>query len=405
METLQSFVEVIEKEEKSNIKEDSTTFLSIIGKEYYETYISKILLYVLTTRKSLLRSLIKRYKNEKKLNWTIDYNAIKINKFRVEESMDNGKADIFIELNDGEEDITFTLENKIFASEQIHNSDENIYQTDTYATYVDNKYKGKNNIFIYLKPNYNYSVAHSDKFLNITYRELCNLIKESDNDIIINDFEKHIGGYLETMKITDVDKFYFEHYSDILKAQSTAEEKLINIKKELMGYLKENFDINGKKIKWQPFQSAKDFNDANDNDIVMQKVDNDSTFRVYIKYEWYPKESVSDTERYYFYSEVKFINSLQNIICQNAVKFYGKSESIVNEFIDTKMISNATMEKDRYVFENSSFSWDKESLFDDWIVELQKWTCETLTDYFNKMAGIVKEFNDFKINKANSNKE
>ncbi|MEG2676429.1 MAG: hypothetical protein RR993_05365, partial [Clostridia bacterium] len=74
--------------DETNKNKKETTFLSTIGKSYYETYLSKMALYALTAQNGLLAELIDLYSREKEKDWEkIDTSKLKIKNYCTEKAM------------------------------------------------------------------------------------------------------------------------------------------------------------------------------------------------------------------------------------------------------------------------------------------------------------------------------
>lgn len=389
---LQIFEEWIEKDQCQE-KEDNKTFLSLIGREHYENYISKLVLYAIINpaEKILLKNLIDEYK---KFNPSFrSYEEpLKINDYCTEKYMSGGRADIFVEIEDKNENIiTLTLENKIWSSE--HETGEGISQTETYSNYIENRYPNGSNVFIYLKPAFNLDTPNSQNFMTMTYGKLKKLMP-STTDYIIKDLKKHIGGYLLKMKFEDVDKFYFENYQAINKLRDSAERNLGNLKEEIIKYLKNDFNKDFNEIEWIPYDKKTEIAQGA---IVMEKADKDCSFRIYRKDYWYYYDKMNKDGSYYFYTELLFEdNILSNIICQNVIKKYSDN-SIVEKYIkdtEANRIPFKPVARDFYVVDKDVYAPEGEAkiLDEEWIDGLKKWASKNLQELFAKWD---KEFEKF----------
>lgn len=340
------------------------TFLSTIGKSYYETYLSKILLHVLTKQKSVLARLINNYAQKKKWeNWVdVVEDNLEVVRACTEMSMNGGRADVFLELEYNNDRITFTVENKCYAAE--HNTGDDISQTHTYANYIKST-KDSKNIFYYLKPEFNPSQAACDDFITITYRELNNYIDEP-KDYIINDFKIHIRGFL-VMSFNDIEKKYLQNYKTITTFTNVAEGKRNKLIESVMDELKNEF--------------KKSF-----GDVEFEIVDNKTVLKVYHK-DW-------KTDDYHFYSEIKFVDGcLTNVICQNTAYTNKKAEGILHKYMKKNKDYDHCAYEQWYVLEASKpFSSPEDFLSDDWIKKLKSWSTQTMKDYYKKMPDKVNKF-------------
>lgn len=349
------------------------TFLSTIGKSYYETYLSKILLYVLTQQKRLLARLINKYaKYAQEKNWgkwvdVVEDEAqskLKVDIARTEMPMNGGRADVFLELEYNNDRITFTVENKCYAEE--HNTGDDKSQTQTYADYIKSKYKDSKNVFYYLKPKFNPSQAKCDDFITITYSELNNYIDVS-KDYLINDFKIHIGEFLKMNDFNDKEKKYLQNYKTIKDFINGAEDKRNVLIKSVMTDLINSF-----------------------GEVEFEIVDNKTVLKVYHK-DW-------KTADYHFYSEIKFVGgSLTNVICQNIAYANKKAGGILHEYMKNK---DCHCDYEQwYVLEASEpFSSEEDFLSDKWIEKLKSWARDTMKDYYGNMSNIVKAFLEWKKN-------
>ena len=352
------------------------TFLSTIGKSYYETYLSKILLYVLTQQKRLLARLINNYAQKKNWENWIDVveDKLEVVKACTEMPMNGGRADVFLELKYNNDRITFTVENKCFAEE--HNTGDDISQTHTYANYIKSAYTGSKNVFYYLKPEFNSSKATCDVFITITYSELKKCLDGyNDSDYIINDFKIHIGEFLKMNNFNDKEKMYLQNYKTIKDFINGAEDKRNNLIKNVMDEFKNEFK-------------------KSCGEVEFEIVDNKTVLKVYHK-DW-------KTADYHFYSEIKFEGgSLANVICQNTAYANKKTEGILHKYMEQEYKKNKDYHCDYeqwYVLEASKpFSFE-DFLSDNWIEKLKEWARDTMKEYYGNMSNIVNEFLEWKKN-------
>lgn len=360
------------------------TFLSTIGKSYHETYLSKILLYVLTQQKCLLARLINNYaqkQNAQKQKWEnwVDVVEDKLEVVRActEMSMNGGRADVFLELKYNNDRITFTVENKCYAAE--HNTGDDISQTQTYADYINTAYAGSKNVFYYLKPEFNPSQATCKDFITITYSELNNYIDVS-KDYLINDFKIHIGEFL-VMNFNDIEKTYLQNNKTIKDFIIGAEKK----RNDFIGNVIESF--------MQYMQDPKNEFKKSFGEVEFEIVDNKTVLKVYHK-DW-------KTDDYHFYSEIKFEGgSLTNVICQNTAYANKKAVGILHEYMQKKKNKDYHCNYEQwYIFEGlEHFSSSEDFLSDNWIEKLKSWAAEKMPKYYGNMSIRVNEFLEWKKN-------
>ena len=374
------------------------TFLSTIGKSYYETYLSKILLYVLTQQKRLLARLINNYAQKlinnyaQKKNWEnwvdVVEDKLEVVKACTEMSMNGGRADVFLELKyNNDRIITFTVENKCYATE--HKTGDDISQTQTYAKYIKSAYAGSKNVFYYLKPEFNSSQAKCDVFITITYSELKEFLDEyNDSDYIINDFKIHIGEFLKMNNFNDKEKMYLQNYKTIKDFINGAEDKRNNLIKNVMDELKDEFKNSC-------------------GEVEFEIVDKKTVLKVYHK-DW-------KTDDYHFYSEIKFEGgSLTNVICQNTA-YANKKDDILHDYMKqeymkgNKLYDHCAYEQ-WYIFKDpkpfsseEGFLSEEDFLSPEWINELKRWAKGAMKGYYGNMSDIVKAFLEWKKN-HNTNK-
>lgn len=356
------------------------TFLSTIGKSYYETYLSKILLYVLTKQKSLLARLINDYAHEKWENWVdvIDDKAqstLEVVRARTEMPMNGGRADVFLELKYNNEKFTFTVENKCYAEE--HNTGDDISQTQTYANYIKSAYRDSKNVFYYLKPDFNPSQATCKDFMTITYSELEKYLDGyNDSDYIINDFKIHIGEFLHLNNFNDIEKKYLQNYKTIKDLINVAEEKRNNLIESVMQYVENKLNSIEK--------------------VKFEKVDNKTVLKVYHK-DW-------KTGEYHFYSEIKFVKGcLTEIICQNIAYANKQNEGKLHEHMKNKGYYQCDFGLYYILKKPESFTLRTEDfLSEKWIDDLKSWAEDKMKEYYKKMSAIVDEFLEWKNNPNNN---
>lgn len=388
--TTQDFLEAFFEDVLKNADriQKKPTFLSTIGKSYYETYLSKILLYVLTKQKRLLARLINDYAKKKWKNWVniVEDEAqskLEVVKARTEMPMNGGRADVFLELKYNNDRITFTVENKCYAEE--HNTGDDISQTETYAKYIKSAYTGGKNVFYYLKPKFNPSQATCKDFITITYSKLKKCLdRYNDSDYIINDFKIHIGEFLHMNNFNKIEKKYLQNYKTIKDFIDGAERKQKVLIENVMEELKNKFkDIFG--------------------EVEFEIVDNKTVLKVYHK-DW-------KTDDYHFYSEIKIEGGyLTNVICQNIAYDNKKDKGILHDYMEDKGGYDHCDYGQYYILERpESFTLLEGFLSVKWIKELKKWATDamkgtdTMKGYYENMSKIVDDFLEWKEN-HNTNK-
>lgn len=363
------------------------TFLSTIGKSYYETYLSKILLYVLTKQKGVLARLVNNYAHAKTWENWVDVvedkaqSTLEIIRARTEMPMNGGRADVFLELKYNNERFTFTVENKCFAEE--HNTGDDISQTQTYADCIKFAYRDSKNVFYYLKPDFNPSQATCKDFMTITYSDLEKYLGGyNDSDYIINDFKIHIGEFLHMNNFNDIEKKYLRNYKTINDFINGAEEKRNNLIDSVVKAIKDTI-----------------------GEAKLEKADNNTVFRFYKDEGW--SDYLKDKDKmYYFYTEIKFIDGcLDNIVCQNTVKAYvkdNKNKNIVIKFLQDSKHGYESWGNLWYILEQNSFDSSNDILSKDWIEDLKIWAVGNMEKYYKNMSAIVDEFLEWKNNSNNN---
>lgn len=286
------------------------TLLSVIGRQYDEDLISRIIVYLIDQYNQFSINLINYYFKVSGDNGiTNDFlNDLK-NNVKPECRMEAGRADIFAEFKKGEKTvITLTIENKIRTWE--HNTGEKA-QTEVYTEYVKVHYpKPCKNVFLYLKPCWNQSEPKSKDFITINYSQIAKFIPEEivEQDYIIKDFLEHIEHYLTKGNVTemnDLDLKIMEHYSEYSNALKSFTKTLCKEKEELIN------TICDKIAKEKNINITDDYynvESSGEDDLFFQYAnvpDNlgIGSFRLY-KRKWY-KEN-----QYYFYTEIKFSDGL-----------------------------------------------------------------------------------------------
>ncbi|MBR6650929.1 MAG: PD-(D/E)XK nuclease family protein [Clostridia bacterium] len=355
----------------NEVRPDSATFLSVLGRTYDEDLTSRIIAYALAKDNRFVEGLIREYMS---VFDCPDYCPKDVAIYDVvvvcEKYMGVGRADIFIEIK--KEDIvvaTITIENKIYTWEHDH-------QTVTYYKWVNKHYPKSVNMFFYLRPDFNISTAECDKYVNITYTKLLDLI-EAD-DYIIRDFRQHINDNLgaREMKLSESQIDIINNYDAFEKVLSEAKKKYA---------IKQNEIIEKIKAEWNCRYEKINFEEKSENIGV-------GSFRLY-KDEWYLKDE------YYFYVEIRFNKGkLDDISYQYTVKEYSdrknKDKDILNYIEDTKRLV-ALNEGHYYVWEKENFSSSYSWTSDEWEEEFIKTSVEKLRDYVDATDGLFEEFMEY----------
>lgn len=386
--TSEEKIELIEKicnDYKETPTRNKDTFLSVIGRQYDEDLISRVVAYILQNNSSLVFSLVNNYLSKKVTTRIIDYSAIDTIQVDCEVVMGRGRADIFVLLKEGKRDVvTITIENKIRSWE--HNTGNEIAQTDEYSRFVNSYYKKSLNVFYYLKPSFNESVSANEDFLDITYYELMGIIGES-NDVIINDFVTHIINYLGESDIMKFEKWQVEtakHYKTIKNIVKEYDNKIDGIKKDCIErIIKELYPDTIIHENWgkdAPSSSAKDLfveiaSSGKNNGV--------GSFRIY-RNEWYK------ASEYYFYVEIYFeYGDICDIKYQITLRNDGNTKS-VNNYINN--VDKVLKDGKYIVFKRKDYP-DENIDNNEWVNNFINHSLVVLRDYIELMD---KAFVDFK---------
>lgn len=332
-------------------KNEKHTFLSVLGRRYDEDLISRVLVYIMNKDSYFVNVLLQKYPNGSSV---FDIDKCEINVY-PEKSMGKGRADIFAVIKKDKSVIaTITIENKIYSCE--HDD-----QTQTYYDWVCTQQEYKNaakNAFFYLHPTFNSSTAVCNKYQNITYTDIKNMI--SMNDDIIKDFKNHIDSYLgeTSMELNEKQMNIINNYERINELINEATEIYASNKNRLL-------DVITKRINQKESEIKCDIN-GKSNPLGPVSV------RLY-KDNWWKENE------YYFFSEVFFDNGkIDKVKFQNVVKKYPKksNEKHLENFLDSGNVcihSNVgqwCILGDIYYFNESSFpSKEWEEKFTDESVE------------------------------------
>ncbi len=284
------------------------TFLSVIGRQYDEDLISRIVAYLLENDAGLVRELIGYYaKKSGKIN-PFDLDAEYNISVRCERATDNGRIDIFSLVTFGENTITLTIENKIKSWE--HNTGDKS-QTDEYAATIRRDYPDAYRVFLYLTPDWNNSAPKSKDFIKMRYSTVLEMISES-TDPIVNDFINHINRFLkrENAMFTQQDIFVAKNLSVIKSMIGSYMDRLNKQKTEIADMLSSclapKMNPETKTIRlWE--DDFADMDLLQNHEIYCEQVCNREnglgSYRLSRK-EWYRNNG------YYFYVEIKFQDGL-----------------------------------------------------------------------------------------------
>ena len=334
---------------KEDCKED--TFLSVIHREHDENFISRIVAYTLAHEEHLLYELIKKYTSIFGSFDIIDKSSISVETVELEKYMGGRRADIFVKLL--EPKITITIENKIYTWEH---DDQTVY----YNKWVTEHYESYQNIFIYLRPDFNMSSPSCDKFLVITYSAFKDMIT-GPNDPIICDLRKHIELNLEG------NKMMFKEYEKTVVNNYEAFSIIIN---EVENKIKEKKNGILQKI------GEKLIN----NEVLLERAGERgkfgvSSYRLYKKH-WFVKD------QYYFYVEILFKDNKKplDLVFQQTINTY-KNINEIRELLNKMGIKHFREEGDYIVIKDDPYesSGDWDTL--EWEKDLENKAVDTLSKY------------------------
>ncbi len=204
------------KLKRIRIKKMPNTFLSIINKKFDEVTISKCLAFLLnpqnTTTKIIkeLLNVSKIPEDEKNFCELLENENTYFENIELEEAIsERSRIDIKIEFST----FVIVIENKI-------NSMENDIQSVKYEKDLEGNIKPIK--YICIKPKYNPTIMVNEKFAHVTYSQIVEILKivtkydlkEQENYCFIEDFIKHVEGYLmnETqLEITEDVEVYIDN--------------------------------------------------------------------------------------------------------------------------------------------------------------------------------------------------
>lgn len=356
------------KKQKFDEKE---SFFYVLGRTYDEDLISRVISYILGKDKELIKKLIKKYA-EDQCDEAFPVDVLAESEVNVcpEKMMGIGRADIFIEIVQKNQVVaTITIENKIWSWEHSH-------QTKTYYDWVTRqpRYKESFNAFYFLRPEFNDSKAECEKYVNITYSVMCDMIEL--NDYIAKDFKNHSNLFFKekNMSLTEDQLFFIENYNNIQNALSETLDIYKTMQKNLIKEIKEKFSED-LEIKFE------------------EKADGIGigSFRLY-KEKWYKEDE------YYFYVEIRFVSGkLSNIYYQKTAKDYQNKK---DKKIDSNVIRFVKEERTSdfghyHVFDQEEHSSLKDWTSKEWENEFVLKAAEKLKEYIIDMDELFVKFSEF----------
>ena len=340
------------------------TFLSVLGRTYDEDLISRILVYIMKKDRHFVASLLEKYSG-------CCYN---LNEYEIlvhpEKSMGIGRADIFVIIKrDGSIVATITIENKIYSYE--HDD-----QTQTYYDWVCNQKeyeRAEINAFFYLHPGFNKSVAVCNKYKDLSYTDICNLIVE--RDYIIDDFKKHIEQYLgeKVMELNEKQLYILENFEQIQSVLNETASIYATIQSEIIDTIVQRIKQKDPNIE---FESSR-------NSLGVYSV------KLY-KEKWYKKDE------YYFFVELFFDDGkLDSIHLQEVIKTYPRksTEGLIRDFLKSDRISIHSSDRRWFVWGDpikysSNYRWTEE----EWKNEFIENATNKLLDFISQTDEMVADF-------------
>ena len=371
-------------------KENTETVLSVIGRQFDEDLISRIVAYIIEKDQGLQFRLLEYGNN---YNYDIN-NELTLDYVEPEFKMNDGRADIFAVFNKGT--ILLTIENKIKTWE--HNTGS-LMQTEVYQNYVENLDKNAKKVFLYLKPDWNDSEPKSKRFKSITYSKMlemisCDVIEKYP---IIKDFSEHIKSYLgeEKMEFSELDKNINCNIYKYRGAISSFEKKINKVKEDLIERIKNELsNFYKRNINDDNLWSNGNNDDENDLFFQTEKVNEGigiGSFRIY-KRSWYCENE------YYFFAEIKFEKGMfDNIFFQSTLKDYKNKKTCNYEKTKRfkKMLGLNTdqfsvYKKEKYKSVNSFFGENEK-----WCEDFVNKAAKKLIEYLDETEHLYKEYCNF----------
>lgn len=330
----------LRRAEREEYLRRGVTFLGILGREYDEEMISRILACLFRTDHLFAERLVS-YAFGRDIFLQEGTVACDCEKF-----LPGGRIDLFLTAagRDGAR-YTVTIENKI-------GSFEHGEQTQRYYDYVTANYSQSNNAFLFLKPAYNQSSCSCAQFKPLTYGELYKMI--SAGDPIAADFKRHIREYLseKEVRVDESVREVLRNYNEIRAALSAAEEQLEMIRRAAFSQAMAAAEEKG-----GPWET-------------LHRGGSSRIFRP----EWHNEGAPDPGRKYFFYSELYFVDgSPQKIVVQSTVQRYGQR---VSESRAWQYLSGSGMQGywdgAYFVHYASEFHTQCEFLGGDWQEELKR---------------------------------
>ena len=267
MENKKDYYEITQLEnlnrklKRIRIKKMPNTFLSIINKKFDEVTISRCLAFLLNPQNTTIKiikellDVSKIPEDEENFGELLDNESTYFENIELEEAIsERSRIDIMIEFST----FVIVIENKI-------NSMENNIQSVKYEKDLEGNIKPIK--YICIKPKYNATIMKNKKFAHVTYSQIVEILKtvtkyelkEQENYCFIEDFIKHVEGYLmnETqLEITEDVEVYIDNQEVIdtmisnYKKSEIIAEKLEEIVKRKFG---EKFEVYNNN-KWKCIQ-------------------------------------------------------------------------------------------------------------------------------------------------------
>lgn len=341
-----------------------TSFLSILGRTYDEDLISRIIVYVMRQDRRFVASLLEKYSG---YSYNIDECEIHV---YPEKSMGIGRADIFAIIKKaGLTVATITVENKIYSYE--HDD-----QTQTYYNWVLNQAEYKSaeiNAFFYLHPGFNNSLAVCNKYQDLSYSEISELIIESN--YIIKDFKNHIEQYLgeDVMELNEKQLSILENYEQIQKVLNETTSIYATIQSGIIDRVIQKIKQEDPYVKYE----------SSRNSLGVYSV------KLY-KENWYKKDE------YYFFTELFFDDGkLDSIHLRNVIKTYPRksTEGHIQDFLKSDKIPIHSSDGRWFVWgypktHSSNHNWTEEKWKDEFVNSASK----TLLDLISQTDAMVTDF-------------
>ena len=369
-----------------------STFLEILGRTYDEDLISRILAYAIQTLPDLPTKLFHFY-FDRQSRPEHSAAAYTFTNIECEKAMLNGRADLFLTARGADGNAyTLTIENKIYSWEHDN-------QTAAYYRFVENNYADSRNAYLFLKPRFNASPVAGTAFVVLHYDQLAEMLGEPQ-DAILADFKKHIGeNLMNDLEISELDRQVYDHIQELRNILNDAEEKFTTVRRRVYSALCTANTVKG--LYYNPFdKNATPWSRIPQGAPVVEIADNESSFRIYRKDLWYFK-GADDSEKYYFYAELKFVNKdPYRIKFQTVVKRYGQraGNSVITRFLTDKAAAryHGHWEKQWYVFSELPYRNEAPVLSPAWIDNLITFAAPVLTQFIQEIDDIFAVFKAWK---------